>query len=204
MDDAYLQPYRESARRHGTDFEVTMWADEESQYLRFEIFTQMYAFAGRRILDAGANRGDFAQYLLERGIDYERFIGVDGIDDVIAYAASRGLADCEFHAGDFVRDPDLLRIGEPDVICISGALTTMTDEQVQKVLESAWDATGDALLFNFLSDRAGPDAWLQLKPTRRLDTLKLFEWAMSKTDCVAFRQDYFDHGHDATILMRRS
>lgn len=204
MSDKYLEPYRESAERHGTDFGVTLWADEGTQRLRFKVFAQMCPFAGKRILDAGCSRGDLAAYLIEHDIAYEHFVGVDGLDQVIEYANGRGLANSEFHAGDFLRNPGLLSVGEPDVICISGALNTMTDSHVQQVLESSWSAAREVLMFNFLSNRAGSGAWLQLGPARRLDTFKLMDWALSKTWCVSFRQDYFKHGHDATILMRKT
>jgi hypothetical protein len=36
-----------------------------------------------------------------------------------------------------------------------------------------------------------------------MDTLKLLDWAMSRTHVVTFRQDYFEGGHDATLLMRK-
>jgi hypothetical protein len=34
--------------------------------------------------------------------------------------------------------------------------------------------------------------------------MRLLDWALARTSQVAFRQDYFRHGHDATILMRKS
>lgn len=203
MDDAYLEPYRELAKVHGTQFGVTWWADEGTQRLRFDVFVHMYSFDGRRVLDAGCNRGDFAAYLIQEGIAFEHFVGIDGLDGVIGYAAGRGLINSEFRVGDFIRAPELLTLGDPQVICISGALNTLSDAHVEQVLESSWNAASDALIFNFLSDRAGPEAWLQLPPVRRLNTMKLIEWAKSKTQYVSFRDDYFDHRHDATILLQR-
>ena len=90
------------------------------------------------------------------------------------------------------------------MICLSGSLNTMTDEQVFKALDSAWAATAEALVFNFLSDRTTVSRQRQaLGPARRLDTLRLLDWAMGQTGAVLFRQDYFKAGHDATIVMRK-
>ena len=61
--DAYLQPYRESAETHGTEFEVTLWANRRAQLLRFEVFAQMCDMSGKRVLDAGCSRGDLATFL---------------------------------------------------------------------------------------------------------------------------------------------
>ena len=123
--------------------------------------------------------------------------------EVVEFARGRGLPRTEFYDGDFIADPTLLGIGQPQVICISGTLNTMTDTQVLAVLESAWTATGESLLFNFLSDRAAASAERQTKPARRLDPLRLLDWALGKTWSVAFRQDYFLLGHDAAILMQK-
>lgn len=199
----YLNPYQESARKHGSSFDVTLWASRDSQERRFGVFTQMCDLAGKRILDAGCSRGDLAHYLLQHEIAYDHYVGVDALCEVISYAQRRDLARCEFHRGDFIVQSALLTTGQPQVICISGALNTMSDDQVALVLESAWSATSESLLFNFLSDRAWYGAPTQTGPARRLDTLGLLRWAMARTWSVAFRQDYFEFGHDATILMRK-
>lgn len=101
-------------------------------------------------------------------------------------------------------DPRLLTLGQPQIVCISGTLNTMTQQQAAGLLGAAWAAASESLLFNFLSDRAGPEAPAQTGPAYRLNTLGLLDWAMSQTPAVAFRQDYFPHGHDATILMQKS
>ncbi len=202
-NDTYLDPYRESAKRHGVDFNVTLWANERSQQVRFQVMKEMCFLAGKRILDAGCSRGDFAAYLVDREVPFAQYVGVDALPQVITYANSRDLPRCSFHEGDFVADPSLLAIGDPQVICISGTLNTMTDEQVFAALHAAWATTAQTLIFNFLSDRADRHAPPQGHPARRFDTMKLIDWAFRQTPIVAMRQDYFRSGHDATIMMRK-
>jgi len=79
----------------------------------------------------------------------------------------------------------------------------MTDQQVRALLTAAWRGVGETLLFNFLSDRCGPNASPQAYPARRLDTLALLDWALNQTHRVILRQDYFPNGHDAMIIMRK-
>ena len=203
MSDAYLQPYRDAQTQHGSGFDVTMWARPATQRLRFEVFTQMFNFGGRRVLDAGCSRGDFAAYLIERGVDYGRFIGIDGLSEVIEFARGRDLPESRFEAGDFVKSPQLMATESPHVVTISGSLNTMDVETAIRVLEGAWAGCEEALLFNFLSDRCGPDAPEQAYPARRLPTMTLLDWALSKTPSVQMRQDYFEHGHDATLLLKK-
>jgi len=201
--DAYLDPYRESATRHGANFGVTLWASELSQQLRFDVFTQMCYLPGKRLLDAGCSRGDLAAYLIDQQIDFGSYVGVDALPNVIDFARERKLPQCEFVCGDFLSNGALMKQGSPQVVMISGSLNTMGDAEAFRVLENAWSATCETLLFNFLSDTCGPQAPLQDQFARRLSTLGLLEWAMKKTAYVAFRQDYFPAGHDATIMMRR-
>jgi len=202
-DDAYLEPYRRSLERHGPLFEVALWANPDSQRKRFEVFTQLAYLHGKRILDAGCGRGDFAAFLIERGVAFERYIGIDALPRVIEFASGRDLPNCEFHCGDLVNDADLFAIGRPQVICLSGTLNTMPCDLALRVLESAWAGAEQTLLFNFLSSRCGRGAARQTGPARRMDPLRFLDWALHQTPLVVFRQDYFPQGHDATIVMRK-
>ncbi len=201
--DHYLEPYREATAYYGTDFEVTLWASRRTQVRRFEVFTEMMELSGKRLLDAGSSRGDLVAFLAERGVSYGSYVGLDGVEQVIAFARTRELPRTEFHCGDFLQDTSLLRIGDPQVVCISGTLNTMTERQVLSLLDAAWTATSDALLFNFLSDLALPEAPPQIGPSVRHRTSRLMRWATGLTGHVHYRQDYLRLGHDATILMRK-
>ncbi len=201
--DDYLNAYRDSQEKHGSDFEVTLWANPRSQQRRFEVMTRMTRFAGRRTLDVGCSRGDFADFLLQREIAYEHYIGIDALTEVIEYARSRNLPRTEFHDTDVLDAPATMTAAQAEVVCISGTLNTMSQPQALALLQHAWEAAGRTLIFNFLSDRCGPEAPPQTHPARRFDTMAMLDWALKRTAIVAMRQDYLPHGHDATILMRR-
>jgi len=201
--DNYLDPYRDAQDDFGNEFGVTLWANTKSQERRFKVFAQMCYLPGKRILDAGCSRGDLADYLNRQEIEYLSYVGIDGLPEVIDYANRRELPRAEFHAGDFVADAKLLSIGKPQIIAFSGTLNTMGDEVAMKLLDAAWEACSESLLFNFLSSRTTRDQREELGPARRLDTLKYLDWAMLRTGAVQLRQDYFKHGHDATIKMSK-
>lgn len=199
----YLDPYQQSLELHGAEFDVTLWASPETQRRRFQVFTELVDLTGERVLDAGCSRGDFAEYLIESGIAYHQYIGLDGLPELIRCAIAKDLLRCEFHAGDFLQDPSLLLRGRPSVVCISGSLNTMLWEQALAVLDHAWHAAGHTLVFNFLSSRCGPAAPAQDTYARRHDTMRLLDWALERTPDIQFRQDYFRDGHDASIAMRK-
>lgn len=201
--DQYLHPYQKAHVDHGSDFGVTLWANERSQRLRFKVMTQMVFMLGKRVLDAGCSRGDFAAYMLEKDVAYESFVGVDAVEPVIEFASGRGLERSTFVAGDFVTEASFLSTNRPQIITFSGTLNTMDDDTVIGLLSNAWQATSEVLIFNFLSDRASNEAPQQTDPARRLPTLALMDWALKQTPNVQMRQDYFQYGHDATIVMRK-
>ncbi|MEM1211745.1 MAG: class I SAM-dependent methyltransferase [Planctomycetota bacterium] len=202
----YLDPYRHANARFGTGHGVTLWAGRESQVKRFAVFTDLYDFTGKRLLDAGCSRGDFAEYLLHQDIAYAHYTGVDGLASVIDFAQSRNLPHTTFLAADLVADPTALATGQPQAVAISGTLNTMDHPTAFAVLQHAWDATEDALLFNFLSAATtrtplpgeDPATAKRIAPTHALD------WALERTPHAVLRHDYFSGGHDATLLMRKA
>ncbi|MHC4775868.1 MAG: class I SAM-dependent methyltransferase, partial [Planctomycetota bacterium] len=83
---AYLQPYRQAVERHGPGFEATLWHSVEAQVLRFDIMIGLVDLEGRSVLDAGCGQGDFAARLLERGVPFARFVGVDALAEMVEAA----------------------------------------------------------------------------------------------------------------------
>ncbi len=199
----YLSPYLDAIETYGSNFHVTLWAHRESQQRRFAAMADAVDMADLRVLDIGCSRGDFAAYLGEHDITYRHYVGIDPLDAVIAYAQGRGLREATFVTGDVLTDAAIVQAAKPDVVAVSGTLNTMDFDTAIALLEPAWNAATTALAFNFLSDRPGPDAVLAQHPAKRLPTMGLLDWALTRTWNVVLRQDYFKDGHDAMIVMRK-
>jgi SAM-dependent methyltransferase len=204
----YLEPYRDAVDRFGPRFEATLWASPEHQRLRFIALTQCFDFTGATVVDAGCGDGALARFLSDQRVRFRRFIGLEAIPEMVA-AAGRGAPEgAEFHLRDFLQDEGaftrFLPAGErPGVVLFSGSLNTFTDNQAMTALERAWAATGSALLFNFLTDCTCERTLRQdTGPARRFGTLKMLEWALTRTTSVVLRHDYLP-GHDATVCMRK-
>ncbi len=199
--DDYLEPYRQAVDLFGATFDATLWNSPEAQRLRFDVFIGMCDLAGRSIVDAGCGLADFASRLVERGVKYERYIGVDGVPQVLRKAMERGLERAEFVEGDFISDHSLFARHRPDVVLFSGSLNTIPQKQARQAVGRAWEAATVGVLFNFLSDRCGP-RWAEKDTgvSTRFDTLDWLDWALRTTPNVRFRQDYLQ-GHDATIAL---
>jgi len=199
----YLQPYREAVERFGPSFHATLWSSPEAQRIRFDVMIDLADLSQRRILDAGCGTGDFAACLIERDIPFSHYIGVDAVDEMIQAACRRNLPRCEFKVADLIHDFSMFHQVKPDVVCISGTLNTMEESTARQLVQAAFDASSQAVIFNFLSDRTSRQ-WLDrdIGPARRFNTIRWIDWALSRTSRVSFTQQYLE-GHDATILMRK-
>ncbi|UCD76710.1 MAG: methyltransferase domain-containing protein [Phycisphaerales bacterium] len=200
--EEFLKPYREAVRRHGATFKATLWSSPDAQCLRFDVMINLAGFSGCTILDLGCGRGDFAARLLERAIPFTGLIGVDAIPEMIEAARGRHLDRCWFHVADVLCRPQTMTEWNADFICISGMLNTMDQQTAQRVVEDAYEAAAQGVIFNFLSDRPHP-RWRKrdVGPAARFDTLDWLDWATKLSSRVSFTQEYLD-GHDATILIR--
>ncbi len=200
-DKAYLQPYQEAVERFGAGFEATLWNSREAQTLRFDVMIDLAEFEGCRLLDVGCGHGDFAARLLEREVGFAAYVGIDAVAEMIEAAARRGLNRCEFMIGDPVAEPTLLGEACPDWTCLSGTLNTMDEPTVRQLIEAAFEASAQGVVFNFLSTRAHDRFKKQDPgPARRFDPVALLDFALGLSSRVIFTQAYLD-GHDATILL---
>ena len=218
--DPYLKPYRVAVKRFGAGFQALLWSSPEAQRTRFDVMIDLIG-SGRMgaacgaaaedqrgldesvVLDVGCGTGDFAQRLIERGVNFARYIGVDAVSEMIDAAQSRQLERCEFIAGDVLNDPAILEGSRRDFISISGTLNTMDEDTARRLVHMCFNAATHGVAFNFLSNR--PDEqWKghDLGPARRFDTVRWLDWSLHLTSLVRFAQDYLE-GHDATIVMRR-
>jgi len=196
----YLAPYRRAIDDFGVSFEAMLWASKEKQLGRFAVMAGLADLTGRVVLDAGCGLGDFAQWLIEHEVAYGRFVGLEGLADMVRAASERGLPEASFHACDFVAEPDAFARFKPDVVTFSGSLNTLRSEAATDVLRRAWAAAAEGVVFNFLSAKNHVPNAVDPSPAVRWEPAPMVEFALSLTPNVLFRQDYFA-GHDATIAM---
>lgn len=198
-----LEPYREAAKKFGPDFGATLWTHRSTQRLRFDVFLELVELRGKRVLDVGSGPGGLCEYLMEKDVPYAAYAGIDGVAEVVSHATTKALPRAEFVAIELLHEQgEAAVLPSADVVTISGTLNTMTPAQATAVLERAWQAAGETLVFNFLSDRVTGEPGVDA-PARRQSTLPMLDWALSQTPWVALRHDYFDRGHDATVAMYR-
>lgn len=209
----YLDPYRDAVSKVGPRFEALLWQSAAAQHRRFAVMAKMKNPTGRVVVDLGCGRADLASFLHGRGVEYGAYVGIEGVEELAVAARERlareGVPEAAVMVRDFVAETglyrELVRDHRADTLVFSGSLNTLSQDQAERTLDTAFDALepGGVLLFNFLSDRAGADRRSQKTgPASRFDTVRLIGWALDRSPLVKFRQDYLD-GHDATILVAR-
>ncbi len=156
----YLFPYHDARQQGVKGFDALLWTSEEGQRIRFDVIARSCPLAGKRLLDVGCGRADLLGHLLERGIVPTHYTGIEMIPQTIRAARRKKYERCTIVAADFVSEPESLDVGA-GVVIFSGSLNTLTRPQFYRVLRAAWEATGEWLVFNFLSSRywAGEE-WL--------------------------------------------
>ncbi len=157
-------------------------------------------FTSFSVLDVGCGIGDFASFLLERGVVFASYRGIDAMGPMIDSARERDLPGTSFLVGDVVSDPALIAGG--DWITLSGTLNAMGQDRAMTIIHRAWETARKGVVFNFLSDRPAPPSGEDLSPASRFDTLGMLTMAFDFGGRVGFLQDYLGC-HDATIAIAK-
>lgn len=185
----------------GGTFDATLWRSREGQAIRFNTFCDFVDFTDTSILDVGCGVGDFAQFLIESGVSFSRFHGIDAMQEMIETAKNRNLPSCTFETIDVVTNQESM--SGYDWLTFSGTLNAMVQNNAVALIDAAFDACTCGVAFNFLSNQSGRHPSDEdLLPASRFDTPILLSHACTLTPHVEFTQKYLA-GHDATIILRK-
>lgn len=162
---SYLAPYLRASQQYGAGFGALLWASRKTQRARFEAIRRAYDLEGKSLLDAGCGRADLMEYLLDRNIHPADYVGLEAVEALAAAAKARNYPNAQIIRADFVRDPARLFVGA-DVVVFSGSLNTLDAQTFYATVRRAFDATAEAVVFNFLCSPAlaGKDYLLWHQP----------------------------------------
>ena len=149
----YLEPYVRAARQYGAGFSALLWASPKTQRARFDAIRRAYDPQGKSVLDAGCGRADYLEFLLSRDVQPADYAGLEAVEALAVAAEAKAFPNSRIVRGDFVREPAKLFVGA-DVIVFSGSLNTMDQGTFYESLRRAYDATAEAVVFNFLCSPA--------------------------------------------------
>lgn len=157
----YLAPYRDAAARHGGAFASLLWANPQTQAVRFDAIRRACDLRGKSILDVGCGRADLLVYLRSRRIPIADYIGIEAVDALADVAEQKLDPGDRIIRADFIREPVRMFVGA-DVVIVSGSLNTTDDARFYPTLRRAFDAAAQTLVFNFLcSPQLAASAYLR-------------------------------------------
>ena len=151
--EPYLLPYLRAADKYGAEFPSLLWASPDTQAARFDAIQRLGKLDRKSVLDVGCGRADLLDFLLDRGITPADYVGIEAVEDLAAAAEAkrRRFKDVRIFRADFVREPLRLFVAA-DVVVFSGSLNTLEDGDFYTALRRAFDASAEALVFNFLAN----------------------------------------------------
>ncbi|GAB5496665.1 MAG: hypothetical protein Phyf2KO_17450 [Phycisphaerales bacterium] len=223
MSADYLRPYEEAVEESGAGFESLLWRNKDYQLKRFQVLCEVASagldkpdapasldkLAGRVIADMGAGTADLCKWLNDHGVEYGRYVGVEGVTG-LAEASRKRIADeklpeAEIIESDFAADPtifeSIVKSRGVELILFSGSLNTFEQDHAVRVITSAYKALNSGgVVFNFLSDLVREPPSGDTGPAKRFNTLAVFEELSKTAGKISLRHDYLE-GHDATIGM---
>jgi len=152
--EPYLLPYLDAAKRFGAGFGALLWASPKTQRFRFEALRGAYDPSGKSVLDVGCGRADYLLHLLDHRIEPADYTGIEAVECLAESAVAniekvKDRLPARIVAADFVREPRRMFVGA-DIVMFSGSLNTLDTTTFYATLKRAYDATAEALVFNFL------------------------------------------------------
>lgn len=148
------------------------------------------------MLDVGCGRADLLDYLHQREIMPNDYVGLEAVDELVLAAEAKRHPNCRIIRADFIAEARRLFVGA-DVVVFSGSLNTLNRQEFFLSVRRAFDACADAVAFNFLSSPAlaGKDYLTWHHPDDVLAFARSIGAEVSSLD------DYLDG--DCTLLLRR-
>jgi precorrin-6B methylase 2 len=181
----------------GSEFGSLLWASPRTQAARFDAICRLAEMGGKKVLDVGCGRGDLMDFLMERGSGPSEYIGIEAVDELAAAAMRKKWANVQIVQCDFVREPQRMNVGA-DVVVFSGSLNTLEEAQFEISLRQGFEATGDAMVFNFLSAASLASAeWLRWH--HRSSLMEMVRGWGQRSEML---EDYLDG--DCTIAVYKS
>lgn len=117
--------YNERVRNYGPNSKTVGWRDETQQNHRFEVLLDGLNLADAKVLDIGCGLGDLVNFLRNKNINIDSYLGIDVSGEMIKLAK-------ELHPDmkyDFVHTPfsDFWFSTKFDYMVMSGALNLRND-----------------------------------------------------------------------------
>ncbi len=142
--------YKRNNSIYGKGSPKNLWAHEDRQLVKFDMFLDMISFEHKSIFDVGCGYGDLFFYLKHRGVNFKSYSGIELIKEHYDVAVSKLPKDVSILCGDFLKR----KIKSFDVFVLSGTLNFYVEGWLNFALctiDKMWELANDSIIFNMRS-----------------------------------------------------
>ncbi len=190
-----VKRYSDRLRKFGLDPRTLGWDTRINQITRFEAVLQTVgSLDGKSILDIGCGFGDLLLFLLIKGVNFRRYIGLDINPDLVEVAKTTVGEDprVEFRVGDVfsMKEKPIADVGVMLGLLnfnLSGKLDNY--EYAEKAIRSAFSLVREALVVDFLSARRY-EGYPAEEFVFYYDPAKVLSMALSLSENVVLNHSY--------------
>jgi SAM-dependent methyltransferase len=175
------------------DSMVVAWASRESQFLRFEVLSQIATFENCSILDVGCGVGDYIGFIEESDLNVD-YLGID-INSGMIRASKEKYPGRTFETKD-IRDVH----DQVDYVIASGPFNIQLSDNksyLETMVRRMMSLAKKGVSFNLLSSLA-PYA-LRYGGLHYYDPCAVFKFCYEEFGKVSIRHDYLEH--DFTVYI---
>ena len=145
------------------------WGSEASQIRRFEVLNEVAELGRRTVLDVGCGLGQFAEFMIDRGIVFDDYVGVDATPELIArasgrYGGSPFASRMRWHVGDARKLDDVVGPETFDVVVASGLLYLHEYDDMLTIVRALYDRARVAVALNSLQPPFAPQGQFAYGP----------------------------------------
>jgi SAM-dependent methyltransferase len=178
--------YKKAIDLHGISPKGVYWKDEESQYKRFYIITELLQDEIEKcsIVDAGCGFGEYYNYLLINDFIPKKYIGIDCMKEMVELSRSR-FKNVDFFQMDVLKN----KLIEADYYICSGGMNILEEEEFYKFIERCFAVSTKGFVFNFLKN----------KSYNKVKIDDVISFCSSLTPKIQTRNNYLNN--DFTIFM---
>lgn len=153
LNDKLVSHYSALLREHGVTPAAVQYADEATQFRRFEVLSEIADIRAAKVLDLGCGTGDLLRYLRSKRDFRGEYVGYDITPDMVQAARERfsGDARARFEHRDIVAEAPTERFDYAFVSGIFNNQIGQTQEWVQDILRKIAACTSMGIAFNGLS-----------------------------------------------------
>ena len=187
METINHQFYKNAYKEHGVSAKGVHWHSKKNQYYRFEILTSFLKnIKNSSIIDIGCGFGEYLNYLKEKDLNPDIYLGIDCEEFMINISKKR------FPSNVFLKC-DILKhkLPKADYLICSGTLNILKEKVFLESINKCFHASNRGFVFNFLTNNSIHNL--------SLDLIK--EHCLKLTKKVTISSDYI--ANDCTIFLEK-